>query len=203
MHIIEKALIDLLRNHLSLPNEKIFTGSRYRPIDVSPCITVQQVSDVQNSAKQIPGKEEIIRREYDAEVWINIWVDTEEQRTSLIEQVELRIMQALANHYTTCAKYTGGDCDFLEEECAATTMINGRTAKNQCPYPEEYGYSSWFKENQIIKRSFAITGKQDLDELDLSKPILRTIIKINTTYYKLYNIGGHEIGDITVNEDLL
>ena len=101
MHVLEKAFIDLLRNNLSIPDEKIFTGSRYKPIDVTPCITVNQASEVQVSAKQMSGPEEFIRLEYDAEVWINIWCNTEEQRTTLIDEVELRIFQALANHYTT------------------------------------------------------------------------------------------------------
>ena len=60
MQLLEKAVIDLLRNHTTLPNEKIFTGNRYRPYDVSPCITIQQASETPVSAKQIPGKYEIM-----------------------------------------------------------------------------------------------------------------------------------------------
>ncbi|MBR3139706.1 MAG: hypothetical protein IKF11_02410 [Methanobrevibacter sp.] len=202
MHVLEKAFIDLLRNNLSIPDEKIFTGSRYKPIDVTPCITVNQASEVQVSAKQMSGPEEFIRLEYDAEVWINIWCNTEEQRTTLIDEVELRIFQALANHYTTCSRYADGDCTFLEDECATLNITNGRTAKNQCPYPHTYEYCSWFKKNQIIKHTFAIDGKQDMDELDLAKPVLRTIIKVDMTYYQIHIIGGHPIGDLILDDKL-
>ena len=47
MYALEKAVIDLLRNHLSISNDKIFTGSRYKPSDVTPCVTVNQAFEVQ------------------------------------------------------------------------------------------------------------------------------------------------------------
>ena len=203
MYALEKAVIDLLRNHLSISNDKIFTGSRYKPSDVTPCVTVNQASEVQVSTRQMPGPEEIIQSEFDVQIWINIWCDTEEERTQLIDEIELRIFQALADHYTACANYNEGECTFLEEDCATLNIINGRTAKNQCPYPHDYHYCSWFKQNRIIRRTFAVNGKQDLDELDLSKPVLRTIIKVDMNYYKLHNIGGHKIGNLIVDEELL
>lgn len=203
MFLSEKAFIDLLRGNLSVSDDKIFTGSRYKPIDVTPCVTVNQASEVQVLTKQMPGSEEFIRSEYDVQVWINIWCNTEEQRSTLIEEVETRILQALANHYTTCARYTDGDCTFLEDECATLNITNGRTAKNQCPYPNTYEYCSWFKKNQIIKNTFAIEGNQDMDELDLAQPVLRTIIKVDMTYYKIHTIGGHPIGRLIVDEELL
>lgn len=203
MHIMEKALIDLLRNHLSLPNDKIFTGNRYRPIDVSPCVIIQQVSEVQVSTKHIPGSNECIKSENNVEVWINIWCDTEEQRNSLIDEVETRIFQALANHYSTCANYINGNCDFLKDECAALNITNGRTAKNQCPYPYTYEYCNWFNQNNILQNKFIISGTDEMDELNLTKPILRSIIKIDANYIKFYSIGGHPIKNILIDEELL
>lgn len=203
MYLSEKAFIDLLRNNLSISNEKIFTGNRYKPIDVTPCVTVNQVSEVQVSTKQIPGPEEVIQSQYDVQVWINIWCNNEEERTTLVDEVEQRILQALADHYTTCNNYHDGQCTFLSDECATLNITNARTAKNQCPYPNTYEYCNWFNKNNILKRSFAITGKQDMDELDLTKPVLRTIIRVDMNYYTIYNIGGHPIGNFTINEGLL
>ena len=203
MFLPEKAFIDLLRGNLSISDDKVFTGNRYKPMDVTPCVTVNQASEVLVSTKQMSGPAEVIRLEYEVQVWINIWCNTEEQRTTLIDEVETRIHQALANHYTTCARYDCGECTFLEAECAALNIINGRTAKNQCPYPNTYGYRSWFKKNQIIKRTFEIDGKQDMDELDLAKPVLRTLIKVDMNYFKIHTIGGHPIGKLIVDEELL
>lgn len=204
MFPMEKAIWNLLKNSIYYDNEIVLPLiRRLTSQDETPCITIQQASEVYISGKRIPNANEIIELKNNAEVWINIWCDTEEQRNSLVNQVETRIFQALANHYTTCARYDDGDCTFLEKECATRNVTNGRTAKCQCPYPNDYDYCSWFKQNQIIKRTFAITGKQDMDELDLAKPVLRTIIKVGMNYYKCYNVGGHEIGNLIVNEELL
>lgn len=203
MFLPEKAFIDLLRGNLSISDDKIFTGNRYKPSDVTPCVTINQASEVLVSAKQMSSPNEIIKLEYDVQVWINIWCNTEEQRTNLIDEIETRILQALANHYTTCTRYNDGECTFIEGECATLNITNGRTAKNQCPYPNIYDFCSWFKKNQILKNTFAIDGIQDMDELDLAKPILRTIIKVDMTYFKIHTIGGHPIGNLIVDEELL
>lgn len=203
MFILEKALIILLRGYLNIPEDKIFTGSRHRPIDRTPCITIQQATEVQIGREIIPGKTEVIQTKNNVEVWINIWANTEEERNSLLSQVETRIFQALANHYTTCDNFNERHCNFLDGECEALTVINGRTAKNQCPYPHKNQYTSWFKKYHIIKPSFTISGRQDMDELDLSQPVLRTLIKLDMDYYRNYGLGGHELEDIIIDEELL
>ena len=204
MFPMEKAVWDLLKDSISYENNIVIPlVRRLLPQDETPCITIQQASEVYISGNRKPGPKESIRLENNVELWINIWCDTEEQRTSLVNQVETRIFQALSDYYTTCAQYDKGDCTFLEDECATLNITNGRTAKYQCPYPHDYGYHSWFKQNNIRKSTFAITGKQDMDELDLAEPLLRTIIKVGMNYYKFYNIGGHAIGNLIVDEELL
>lgn len=204
MFPMEKAVWDLLNGNIFYNDSQVISlVRRLTSDDETPCITIQQAAEVQISGKQIPGQSEIIQLENNVEVWINIWCDTEEQRASLVEQVETRIFQALANHHTTCVKFDDGNCDFLKSECATLNSRNGHAAKKQCPYPEEYGYESWFKQHKILKRTFGITGKQDMDELDLTNPVLRTIIKLDMNYYKFYNIGGHEPEDILIDEALL
>ena len=204
MFPMEKAIWGLLKDNISYDDSQIISlVRRLTSNDETPCITIQQAAEVQVSGKQIPGQHEVIQLENNAEVWINIWCDTEKQRTSLVNQVETRIFQALANHYTTCEKFDNGNCTFLKSECATLNISNGHTAKNQCPYPNIYGYSSWFKQHQIIKRTFCISGKQDMDELDFVNPVLRTIIKLDMNYYKFYNIGGHETNNIIIDEELL
>ena len=50
MHVIEKAFIDLLRNNITLTNDKIYTGNRYRPEDITPCVNISLVAE--NLVKQ-------------------------------------------------------------------------------------------------------------------------------------------------------
>ena len=204
MFPMEKAVWDLLNNHIFIGNERIVSlVRRLTSTDETPCITIQQASEVQLNREIIPGKSEIIQTTNNVEVWINIWANTEEERNALLNQVETRLFQALANHYTTCDNYNDDNCKYLQETCQALTITNGRTVKKQCPYPTENHYCSWFKKNHIIKHSFTISGQQDMDELDTHQPILRTIIKLNMNYYKNYDLGGHELTDIILNEELL
>lgn len=201
---IEKAVWDLLNGYIKLNDVDVISlVRRLTPEDETPCITIQQAAEVQLNRELYPGGHEIILTENNVEVWIDIWANTEEERDSLLNQVETRINQALANHYTTCAQYHEGDCDFLQDTCAALNTQNGRTAKNQCPYPEDYNYLSWFIQNKIIKNSFTISGRQNMDELDTTQPVLRTLIKLDMNFNRTFDIGGHEVNDIIIDEELL
>ena len=201
---MEKAGWDLLNGYIKFNDVDVISlVRRLTSQDETPCITIQQAAEVQLNRDFCHGNHEIIRTENNVEVWINIWANTEEERNSLLNQVETRINQALGNHYTTCVQYNEGNCDFLDDACAALNITNGRTAKNQCPYPKDYNYSSWFIQNKIIKNSFTISGRQDMDELDITQPILRTLIKLDMNYYRTFDIGGHEINDIIIDEELL
>ncbi|WP_458454182.1 hypothetical protein [Methanobrevibacter sp.] len=204
MFPMEKAVWDLLNGNIKFnDNNVISLVRRLTSEDETPCITIRQAAEVQLAREIIPSKTEVIQTINNVEVWIDIWANTEEERDSLRLQVERRIFQALANHYTTCDNFNKGQCNFLDKECEALTVTNGRTAKNQCPYPNENQYTSWFKKYHIIKPSFTISGRQDMDESDLSRPVLRTLIKLDMDYYLNYDLGGHELEDIIIDEELL
>ena len=200
----EKAVWDLLNGNVKLDDVDVISlVRRLTSEDETPCITIQQAAEVQLNRQVMPGKHEVIMTRNNVEVWINIWANTEEERNYIINQVEHRINQALANHYTTCANYNQGNCDFLEDACAALNITNGRTAKSQCPYPKDYNYKSWFIQNKIIKNTFTISGRQDMDELNITQPVLRTLIKLDFDYFRTYDLGGQEIKDIIIDEALL
>lgn len=200
----EKAVWDLLNGNVKLDDVDVISlVRRLTSEDETPCITIQQAAEVQLNRQVMPGKHEVIMTRNNVEVWINIWANTEEERNYIINQVEHRINQALANHYTTCANYNQGNCDFLEDACAALNITNGRTAKSQCPYPKDYNYKSWFIQNKIIKNTFIISGRQDMDELNITQPVLRTLIKLDFDYFRTYDLGGQEIKDIIIDEALL
>ena len=201
---MEKAVWDLLNGNVKLDDVDVISlVRRLTSEDETPCITIQQAAEVQLNRQVMHCKHEVIMTRNNVEVWINIWANTEEERDNILNQVEHRINQALANHYTTCANYNQGNCDFLEDACAALNITNGRTAKNQCPYPKDYNYKSWFIQNKIIKNTFTISGRQDMDELNITQPVLRTLIKLDFDYFRTYDLGGQEIKDIIIDEALL
>lgn len=204
MFPMEKAVWDLLNGNVKFnDNDVLSLVRRLTSEDETPCITIQQAAEVQLDRQIEHCKHEVIITENNVEVWIDIWANSEDERDHIVNQVEYRINQALGNHYTTCANYNQGDCDFLEDTCATLNITNGRTAKNQCPYPEDYNYKSWFIQNHIIKNTFTISGRQKMDELNITPPVLRTLIKLDMDYYRTYDLGGQEVKDIIIDEALL
>lgn len=200
MHILEKAFIDLLRNHLPISNDKIYTGNRYRPKDISPCVNLLLADETFIRRRYVEiDNIQYIQQYYSAELWINIWCNTEEQRQELITSVDTRIKQALANHYSTCHHYNYDDkiCSKTNETCEALTSQSNRAFKKQCPDLNKY--QSFFNYNHIPKRTFNC-HVNDLDELNISEPLLRTIFKLNMNYYNYYEIGGRTFTDLCFEE---
>ena len=42
-----------------------------------------------------------------------------------------------------------------------------------------------------------------MDELDTTQPVLRTLIKLDMNFNRTFDIGGHEVNDIIIDEALL
>lgn len=204
MHKLEKAFIDLLRGHLTVQDNKIYTGNRYRPSDITPCVNVSLADEsiIKQKYVEIDNVQYISKR-YSADIWINIWCNSEEERQTLITEINNRILKAEANHYSACANFNpvNSKCNATMNECEALNTLNGRTNKKQCPNLQIY--QSFFKHNNIVKRTFSINSVTDLDELDTSETILRTIFKTQMEYYTFYRIGGKTYDSINIREDLL
>lgn len=206
MFPMERAILNLLKGHIFLNTSSIPVVRRLKPIDETPCITIQQAAEVQLSRKYVNKNDsQFVSLKNNAEVWVNIWCDTEEERHSLVNQITKRILQALGNHYTTCANFNKDNslCNTLNCECKTLSIDNGRSIKGQCPYPKKYNYCNWFHHHHIVKNSFKITGRNDMDELDIAEPVLRTLIQLDMDYYLTHKLGGRLFNEIKINEDLL
>ena len=67
---------------------------------------------------------------YSAEVWVNIWCSTEEERTRLIDAVKTRFNELEAHHYSTCSNFNFADkCSKIDDVCEALTSQSGRANK--------------------------------------------------------------------------
>ena len=51
---------------------------------------------------------------YSAEVWVNIWCSTEEERTRLIDAVKTRFNELEAHHYSTCSNFNFADISVVK-----------------------------------------------------------------------------------------
>ena len=202
MHILEEAFISLLYDSLPIHNKYIYTGSRYIPEDNTPCVTIQ-LADESFIRKQYTEIDNIqyIRRLYNASVWINVWCNTEEERTSLINAIRLRLNQVEAYHYSTCSNYDSRNCKQTGNVCEALDSHGTRANKNKCP--DISNFTSFFENYNIPQRSFHVNSVTDLDEYDSSETILRTIFRLEMNYYSFYNVGGRLFDSIKFKERLL
>lgn len=201
MFPMENAVWALLKDNITFNGETVIPLiRRLTPGDETPCITIEQAAETQLKRKIFSREHEIIRLTNNCEVWINVWCDNEEQRTTIVEQIENRIFEALGNHHTTCGNYNDGICESLNTECEALIIDNGRTSKNQCPFPKENNYLNWFHAHNIVKNTFKISGRSNMDELNLSQPVLRTLIQLNMNYHIFRDIGGRTFTDLILEE---
>lgn len=204
MKLMEKAFHNLLQDNIIYDGSIVDCILGYAPIDETPCITINTADEtfIRRRYAEIDHIQQIQKR-YRDNVWINIWCNTNKERIKITEQVQNRILQAEANHYTTCSNYNHETtyCNVLKRECEALTSNKPRAKKNQCPNLNIY--ESFFKQNNIIKNTFCIDSITDLDELDISDVVLRTIIKLRMDYYTYYPIGGKLYENIEFTGDLI
>lgn len=203
MYPMVKAFWEILKGKIIYDDKPVPIVKRLKSRDKTPCITIEQASDMQVDRDYRTDSSQRIVFENNAEIWINIWCDTEEERHTILSQIRLLFFNALGNHYSLCSHYDDGTCTFLDEECGALTVSNGRTAKSQCPYPKENDYTSWFSEHEIVKNTFRLSGISEMDELDVAEPILRTLIKFDLNYITVHELGGHVLDDLIFEDDLV
>lgn len=177
---------------------------RYTAIDVTPCVTIVKADEyfLKRMYVEIKNKQ-YIRKKYSCDLWINIWANDERSRHDLIDDVNNRILEAEANHYSTCANFNCEDksCKLLNATCKSLTATTPRTLKMQCPLDK--GYINFFKHNKILKNTFKIESTTNLDDLSVAEPVLRTIFKLNFQYYKDHLIGGSTFNKFEIDEEIL
>lgn len=206
MKPMEEALYQLLNQHITIEDETVPIMLGYAEIDSTPCITIATADETFQRRRYVEiQNKQYLQKRYSTDVWINVWANMNKQRHELVQQVNNRILQAEANHHTTCKHYNLLDqtCKITESTCESITNTGQkhRPHKGQCPDLNKY--CSFFKTHNIIKNTFYIDGVTDLDELDLHDPILRTIIKTKMNYYIYYMIGGDTYEHVSTPNTLI
>lgn len=203
MYPMVNAFWEILKGNIIYNDKNIPIVKRLKSRDKTPCITIDQASDMQVKRDYRTDATQRIVLEHNAEIWLNIWCDTEEERHTILSQIRLLFFKALGNHYSLCSHYNGGTCTFLDRECEALTVSNGRSAKSQCPHPHNNDYTSWFSRHHIVKNTFRLSAISEMDELDVAEPVLRTLIKFDLNYIISHDLGGHVPTDLIFEDDLL
>ena len=192
---MEHLILDILQGRLTDVNGEsvrlIQTPPQYNNV---PCLTIDNSAGTRtlNSNKtniSVDGRmQEAIWTLYETDLRIDIWALTEQTRQSLINQVQSCFNKALSDHYEYCTSYNNKTCDCIVEQ--PEYAYDKRAVKKQCPHPEELPYENLWTKYHIDLASFTLTPAYDLDELNETKPILRSRIDISFNYTDYYIIGG-------------
>lgn len=205
MYPIVNAFYQILKGRIKIDDEPVTVVHRLKRRDQTPCLTIEQAAEIQMKRDYRTDETQRIIFENNVEIWVNVLCDTEEERHTIIKQIQLLFFNALGNHYSLCSHYneTDNSCSFINDTCEALTVKNARTFKSQCPHPQKNDYTSWFKEFHIIKNSFKLSGIQDMDELEIAEPLLRTLIKFDLNYITSHDLGGIVPEELIFDEELL
>lgn len=203
MNILLNAFQKLLRGNITdVPDADIYYGSRYSPIDKTPCITLEVASETFIARTPLEIRNvEFLKKTYDSEIWINVWCNSEEERARIVNDVHDILLKAEINHYLACPFYETGDCVHLNDTCLCFTMNTGRANKNQCP---NVGiYKSFFRYNHILKKTFQVGSILNMDELNTTEPLLRTIFRLTMRHSIYKEVGGRPFEELKISEELL
>lgn len=196
---------------------------REYPIDKTPCITIDNSTGAPLVQRNIINKDcklnsnhpqydennpdklisqQVIREERSISLDLNIWCDNEDQRDEITNKISELFKQVQSDYFQFCKNYHNGNCNYLGRSCQVNNNT-GRGAKQQCPKPEEYNYTNVFKAYDIIRPSFNVEPPYILDDLTVQPPVLRSIIRVQFSYYDYHIIGGAISQNLIVNEELL
>ena len=209
---MEHFILDVLQGKLSVNDEEVRLIQAPPQDNNMPTLTIDNSAGTHtlNSNKTNitvnNRRQEAIVTEYETDLRLDIWALSEEDRQTLIEQVQTCFYQALSDHYQYCSRYNDGDCESLESPCLATSRdyaLDKRAIKHQCPCPHELDYENLWTRYHIDIASFTLNPAYDLDELNETEPVLRSRFDISFNYKDYYIIGGKTSTDLINKEDTL
>lgn len=191
----EKFVLDVLQGRLNdstgNPVRLIQQPPQYNNI---PTITIDNSAGAeilsQNRQNIIIDEEpqEVIETKYDIDIRLDIWALNEDDRQTLIDQVQVCFFKAISDHYTYCTSYMDGSCDCVVN--ATEYELDKRAIKNQCPLPQTLPYENLFTKYNIDLQTFNLSLPYNLDELEETETILRTRFNIRFDWTDYYFIGG-------------
>lgn len=194
MHKMEFFILDILQNKLYIDNDNVRLIQAPPQYNNIPCLTIDNSagSSLLNQNKtniKVNGEPtEVIESVYDVDIRIDIWCLNEDDRQSLIEQVQDCFLKAMSDHYTYCTAYMNDSC-----ECVVNNTeyeFDKRASKKQCPCPHDLPYENLFTKYNIDLNTFNLSLPYDMDDLNEKEPILRSRFDLRFEFTDYYIIGG-------------
>lgn len=201
-----QAILYILRGNIIIDDKIVPVIKRNYPLDKTPCINLDDSASSVTVDKKIYNRKnkdgeprQYLRTRYRTVLNIHCWIDNENQREEIQNQVRtLFNMAYLDNHYF-CTRYNRETriCETLQQECP--TIQKGKhlykSSKDKCPKPLDYKYENIFTRYDLIKNSWDLQVPYSADNTNTKPPTLQSIFRLNCEYYDYEEIGG-----ITIKE---
>ena len=202
-----QAILYILRGNITLDGKTVPVIKRNYPLDKTPCVNIDDSASVVTLNKWICNlkDDESVKREYlrvhrRTVLNIHCWIDSEQQREDLTNQITNLFNMAYLDNYRFCMKYNKEtkECETLNRECPTITQQKHlyKSVKEKCPQPIEYGYENIFTRYDLIKSSFDLQTPYSADLDNTKPPTLHSIFKLNCEYYDYNMIGGITTKDL-------
>lgn len=173
---LEMYIVDLLQGYLTYDGETVEVVKQFSQHPERPVVTL----DIQSvNAQRVYTDPGLAQRfyEYKADININLWCDTEDQREEISAQIIECFRLEQAYHYRYCTNYSNGQCRFLSEDCRAVGSPRGR-----CTAPELYDYECLREKHRIIMGTLNLDPPFEMDEVSEHPPLLRSIFRCEAQY---------------------
>ena len=205
MNPIINFLIDVLYHRIKLNDGRIVPIiKRPYPVDKIPCITLDTQSTTYNGEYITYNPQENLCKEYEGVTVINLWCNDEDDRQSMIFDVEDCFNKVQLDNYTYCVNYTeDGICKSLLNPCPVPVDRHALSCTHRCPRPEQYHYQNLFTKHMIDRYTLNVNQGVDNDEYDKEPPILRTMITMRAHYLVKYCNDGKVSRTLEYEDKLL
>ena len=193
MNNFEKYLVELLQGHLLFDGKPVEVRRSLSKKPVLPSITLDVSNLTTNHVYRDIGDTDTVLYERSADITLNLWCNTEEQRETISDQIMNCFYKEQTGYYKYCSNYEDNMCKQLSHMCRVLIENNGRTVKNLCPDPDSYGYEALHVKYGLIDGTVNIEPPFILDEINEHPPILRNVFKCEAAFYEKYELGGISI----------
>lgn len=193
MNPFESFLVEMLQGKIVYEDGIVEVRREFQPpMDNLPCITLDtNISDnTVDYRRSLVGGESLIFHRV-ANININLWCNTEDERENISEQIRKLYTRLLNHDYIFCTQFVDGRCASIKRVCPASTMgDNARALKRQCPLPEVYGYEWLAKKHGIFNGTLIIEPPFTMDENENNPPLLRNVFEASCEYMEVMSKTG-------------
>ena len=208
MNKLEQYIVGLLQHKLRYEGREVQVRRQFNNIDDLPTVTLDIVGVNTEQVHRTPYCNDLFKEcednidtivyEGTAEITINLWCNTEDERESLSDQIVECFNKEQSGHYEYCTQYDNGVCLSTGEACPAISDLPH--VRKCCPAPLLRGYLSLRSSCNIIPGSLDMESPLMMDEFDKHPPLLRNMFRVVAGYYDTYEVGGDILDDISIGE---